>query len=299
MRARVSAKAGSGTGAGARAEERAESGAGTRADVGAGAASVARPMVGAGVEASMGTGISSGVGAGAGVGAGTGAQGGEVTTDISMLQESESYVYLTHPLKIILLVLPLVFVACSVCEKVPVSQADGMLESLNSGYGILNTTLRDEQHLKIIRLTKGIVTFTSISKPTRQIIDDIAQTSSAAVEKLEQLASLSPSIQLDIEKHGQVEQMTRDAIRITTAKEFIASKDDFELKLLISQSLALRYISHLAKELHVIETNSTRRVWLAALSEQYENLYLRVLSRLKVAFTNDCTRQGCKATGVA
>jgi len=207
--------------------------------------------------------------------------------------------HLTHQVKIILLVQILVLVACSVCEKDPVPQTDGMLEPLNSGYGILNTTLRDEQHLKIIRLTKGIVTFTSISKPTRQIIDDIAQTSSTAVEKLEQLASLSPIIKLDIEKRGQVEQLTRDAIRITTAKEFISSKEDFELKLLISQSLALRYLVHLTKELHDIETNSKRKVWLASLSGQYEKLYLRVLSRLKVAFTNDCTLQGCKAGGVA
>jgi len=74
----------------------------------------------------------------------------------------------------------------------------------------------------------------SISKPTRQIIDDISKTSSAAVDKLEKLASLSPLIKLDTEKDGQVEQMTRDAIRTTTAKEFLASKEDFELKLLIS-----------------------------------------------------------------
>jgi hypothetical protein len=163
----------------------------------------------------------------------------------------------------------------------------------------LSTTLRDEQHLKIIRFTKSILTFKSISKPTRQIIDDIAQTSSAAVEKLEQLASLSPLIELDTEKGGHVEQMTRDVIRITTAKEFLASKEDFELTLLISQSLALRCLVHLTKELHVIETNSKRKVWLAALSVQYEKLYFRVLSRLKVAFTNDCTLQGCKAAGVA
>jgi hypothetical protein len=216
-----------------------------------------------------------------------------------MLYEFKSYMNLTRPVKIILLVQILVLVACSVCEKVPVTQTGGVLESLNSGYGILNTTLRDEQHLKIIRLTKGIVTFTSISKPTRQIIDDIAQTSSAAAQKLEQLASLSPSIKFDTEMEGQIEQLTRDAIRLTTAKEFIASEEDFELKLLISQSLALRYLAHLTKELHVIETNSERKVWLAALSEQYEKLYLRVLSRLKVAFTNGWTLQGCSATGVA
>jgi hypothetical protein len=191
--------------------------------------------------------------------------------------------YLTRPLKIILLVLNLTLVACSVCEKTPVSQTDNMLDSLNSGYSILYTTLRDEQHLKIIRLTKSFVTFKSISKPTRQIIDDISKTSSSAVDKLEKLVSLSPLIKLDTEKDGKIEQMTRDAIRTTTAKEFLASKEDFELKLLISQSLALRYITHLTKELHAIEMNSKRKVWLAKLSDRYEKLYRRVLSRLKVA----------------
>ena len=191
--------------------------------------------------------------------------------------------YLTHSPGIILLILALALVACNDHRKDPVSHNDATSQSLNVGYDTLRATLRDEQHLKTIRLTKTIVSLKSISEPTKQIIDDIAQTSATALEELELLASLTPGIIFDIERLGQIDQMTRDAIRITTAKEFLTSKEDFEVRLLVSQTQALRFISHLTKELHAVETNAKRKEWLGTISEQYEKLYLRVLSRLKIA----------------
>lgn len=203
--------------------------------------------------------------------------------NLSTYPESKPYMYVTRPLKITLLILTLALVACNDHGKAPIPHTDGTLQSLNVGYGILYNTLRDEQYLKTIRLTKTIVTFKNISEPTRQIIDEIAQTSSAALEKLKQFASQAPVITFDTGKDGQIEQLTRDALRVTTAKEFLTSKEDFELILLISQTQALRFISHLTKELQVIETNTKRKVWLGKLTDQYEKLYIRVLSRMKIA----------------
>jgi len=190
---------------------------------------------------------------------------------------------LTHSRGITLLILALALVACIDDGKDPVSHSDTTLQSLNVGYDILRDTLRDEQHLKTIRYTKTIVTFKSISEPTKQVIDDIAQTSAVALEELEQLASLTPGIIFDIDRAGQIQQMTRDALRITTAKEFLTSKEDFEVRLLVSQTQALRFISHVTKELSDIETNTKRKEWLEIISDQFEKLYFRVLSRLKVA----------------
>lgn len=190
--------------------------------------------------------------------------------------------YLNRPLGITLLILALALVACTDRED-PVSRSDATPQSLNVGYSILRATLRDEQHLKTIRFTKTIVTFKSISEPTKQVIDDIAQTSAVVLDELEKLASLTPGIVFDIERVGQIDQMTRDALRVTTAKEFLTSKEDFEVRLLVSQTQALRFISHLANELHIIETNSKRKEWLGTISDQYEKFYLRVLSRLKIA----------------
>jgi hypothetical protein len=190
---------------------------------------------------------------------------------------------LTYSLGITLLVLAMALVACIDDGKDPVSHSDVTPQSLNVGYDILRDTLRDEQHLKTIRYTKTIVTFKSISEDTEQVIDDIAQTSAVALKELEQLASLTPRIIFDINGAGQIEQMTRDALRITTAKEFLTSKEDFEVRLIVSQTQALRFISHVTKELSDIETNTKRKEWLGMISDQFEILYLRVLSRLKVA----------------
>ena len=191
--------------------------------------------------------------------------------------------YLTHPLKITLLMLILAIAACDGRDEVPIQHADSTIQSLNAGYGILHATLSDEHHLKTIRLAKAIVTFKSISEPTRLVIDNIAQTSSAALDELDKLASLSPEIMLEENNEGQIERATRDALRITTVKELFTSKEDFEVILLISQLQALRIVSHLANELHEIEENASRKAWLATISDQFEKLYLRVLSRLKIA----------------
>ena len=191
--------------------------------------------------------------------------------------------YLTRPLKITLLMLILAIAACDGRDEVPVRHTDSTIQSLNAGYGILHTTLSDEHHLKTIRIAKAIVTFKSISEPTRLVIDDIAQISSTALEELEKLASLPPEIMLVENNKGQIERATRDAFRITTVKELFTSKEDFEVILLISQLQALRIVSHLANELHEIEENASRKDWLATISDQFEKLYLRVLSRLKIA----------------
>jgi len=189
----------------------------------------------------------------------------------------------SHPYKLAFLIVVLALVACDGHGKTAVSQSDDTRRSLNSGYVILHTMLRDQQYLKTIRLTKTLVTFQSVSEPTRKIVDAIAQTSSTALDELERLASEAPKIDLDAGKDTGIEQMTRDALRTTTAKEYLTSKKDFELVLLISQIQVLRYITHLAMELKVIETNDSRRAWLDTLSGRIEKLYLRVLSRLKVA----------------
>jgi len=189
----------------------------------------------------------------------------------------------SRPIQIILLLLILSLVACNDPAKAPGSHAGSAHQSLTTGYGILKTTLGDEQHLKTIRLTKALISFKPVSEPTREIIDDIAQTSAAALEELEQLVSLSPEITFETGEDEQIEQKTRNALRITTAKEFVTSKENFEVILLISQTQALRFISHLSKELNNIETNSKRKVWLRTISDKFENLYLRTLSRLKTA----------------
>ncbi|MGD8310980.1 MAG: hypothetical protein PVJ66_00165 [Gammaproteobacteria bacterium] len=202
-------------------------------------------------------------------------------TGIPPFPGSKAYRYSARLALTTLLMLGLA--ACSDHARAPAPHAGAALQELNAGYAILRTILGDEQYLKVIRLTKGIVSFKSVSESTRQVIDDIAQTASAAHEELERLASLSPEIIFASGEGAVIEQITLRALRITTAKEFLASKENFEVILLVSQTQALRLVSHLAGELQDIETNPRRKAWLEELANRFEKLYARTLARLKVS----------------
>ena len=63
----------------------------------------------------------------------------------SSLPESNPSIYLIRPLKITLLVLTLTLGACDDHVNAPAQHTDGTLQSLNTDYGILHTTLAHYQ----------------------------------------------------------------------------------------------------------------------------------------------------------
>ncbi len=60
--------------------------------------------------------------------------------------------------------------------------------SHSSGYSVLRLLLGDEQYLTAIRRTKMIFTFSSISDNSIELIDNIAESSEQAIDKLDELA---------------------------------------------------------------------------------------------------------------
>ena len=129
---------------------------------------------------------------------------------------------------------------------------------LTSGYSVLKLLLEDEQHLTTIRHIKAIIAFGGINESSKKIIDDIADSSSAALENLEQLASNQPSISFTSFADKKIGKATLDSMRMATAKDFLFNGDSFEKDLLISQTQVLKVISHLAKELAEQESNAKR-----------------------------------------
>ena len=154
--------------------------------------------------------------------------------------------------------------------------------NLNDGYSALKLFLEDEQYLTLIRRTKSVLTFSSISEPSRKLIDEIADASEKALDELERMTAYSPHITIeDISEHT-IAKATLDSMRLETAKEFLVSGEEFEKSLLVSQMQVLRVISHLAKQLEQNEANAKRKVWLKQLAAQYEKYYKQVFARLSV-----------------
>jgi hypothetical protein len=154
--------------------------------------------------------------------------------------------------------------------------------NLNTGYSALALFLQDEQYLTIIRRTKAVLMFEGISESSKQLVDNISETSAKALEQLEYLASSNPGIKVEGFPRDSIITTTMDAMRMTAAKELLFNSDDFEKNLLLSQVQILRVISHLAREIQHQEPNLKRKDWLGKLAEHYEGYYRQVYARISI-----------------
>ncbi len=154
--------------------------------------------------------------------------------------------------------------------------------NINFGYSALRLFLADEQHLTTIRRVKTVITLEGVSKTTKKLIDEIADSSERALEELDGLAPAKPAIVFHEFDDDFIGKATLDSMRYATAKDFLFDGDDFEKNLLVSQAQVLRLISHLAGQLEKEEANPKRKAWLNKLSLRYEAYYQRVFARISV-----------------
>lgn len=156
--------------------------------------------------------------------------------------------------------------------------------SRDIGYDVLRTLLGDEQHIDTLSLVKTVINLRRISDLTRSLVDDIAAASAASLEDIDRLAGLDPPLVSGESSPDELDQAVIDTLRMTTATNLLmASGDDFELLLIVSQIQALRLISHLSDELRKIDPNPARQAWLTRLAARYEQFYSRAVARLSLA----------------
>lgn len=168
------------------------------------------------------------------------------------------------------------------CERLCPARTAG--QPRDTGYAVLQKLLGDEEHVKTLRIVKSVVTLHKSSAATSALIDDIARVSAAGLADLERLVTLQPAIDPDVSSEERLGNGILDALRVATARDLIlASGDEFEVNLVISQTQALRLITQLLKELQAIDPNPRRRSWLDGLAGKYEKLYSRAMARLSVS----------------
>jgi len=151
-----------------------------------------------------------------------------------------------------------------------------------AGYSALKLFLEDEQYLTAIRRTKMVISFSGISDKSEKLIDKISDSSEQAIEELEKLATVKPSIIFEEFSDKTIGKATLDSLRMTTAKEFLLESENFEKNLLLSQLNILRVISHLAEQLEEKETSTKRKAWLNKLANRYENYYQQIHARITI-----------------
>jgi hypothetical protein len=143
----------------------------------------------------------------------------------------------------------------------------------NNCCSLLYDLLQDEKNVSKLLIIKG-------ERPeVNRLIKEISSAAAAGVKKLEELAKPDPRLNLRASGLPAGERATRDAISKTRTRELLlASGDDFELKLLLTQLEALSYASHLAKVAAKNEPQPDRAREFTGLSDEMQRLYSQVLA---------------------
>ena len=151
----------------------------------------------------------------------------------------------------------------------------GAQSTRNNCYSLLHQLLDDQKNVSVLRFIKRE------QADVKNLVKKIAVNSATGAKLLEDFARQDPSIHLDDLRLPPGEEATRAAIAATRKKELLSQIGDrFELSLLLTQTEALSYASHLAKVAGENEPQRDRARALAGVSEDMRNLYQEVFALL-------------------
>ena len=152
---------------------------------------------------------------------------------------------------------------------------------LSEGYGLLHALLAKQGGVDGILIVKGA------SGPGKDLIRRIAVASRDGAERIRGFAREDDRLRVDWTGLREVEQRARDQIEGATGKELLFSGDDFEVRLLLTQSEATRYAVGLARVLLKIDRDEQRNQWLLDFVAGYDELRQEVVRRLAVVEGED------------
>jgi hypothetical protein len=165
--------------------------------------------------------------------------------------------------------------------QMPVLPADstgsaGKIEVRNNAASLLAGLLGDEKNVDKILIIKHN------SAALGQLMKSISKTAGAGEEELETLAKNDKNLNLHALQLPPGETATRAAIKKTKEHELLlTSGDKFELNLLLTQTDALDYGSHLARIAAENTTSPEEQRQFHSLDVQLGNLFSRVVAEIR------------------
>jgi hypothetical protein len=142
----------------------------------------------------------------------------------------------------------------------------------NQAYSILYQLMSDESNVSKLLLIK------KESQDVGVLLKDISRVAGEAAKQMEAFSKADTRLHLNMPGLPVAEKEARDLIGKTRAKELIAkSGEKFELRVLLTQTEALSYGSHLAVITQAHDADPARKKFLGDLSLQLQNLHQRVI----------------------
>jgi hypothetical protein len=149
---------------------------------------------------------------------------------------------------------------------------DAQFAMRNQGYGLLYSLVSDEKNVSKLLLIK------KEKSDLGDLIRDISRLTGEMAAQLEAFEKADPHLHLNFTGLPKAEQETRDLIGKTRAKELISKGGEkFEVRLLLTQSEALSYGTHLAVIVQSMEGGAARKKFLGDSSAKLGELHQRVI----------------------
>ncbi|MFA7238422.1 MAG: hypothetical protein WC058_16315 [Phycisphaeraceae bacterium] len=127
-----------------------------------------------------------------------------------------------------------------------------------------------------------LLIFKTVDPPVKQAIDEFARQCAEAAKQIRQFAENDPSIDLNAAWLTPIEQQTRAGIESDTSTALLTGfGKEFQTHLLISQTDAAQYGSHLAASIAKLDDNQTRKKYLNDLSDQLAKTHKQLFKLLE------------------
>jgi hypothetical protein len=169
--------------------------------------------------------------------------------------------------------------ACLVACAGPPPPAAPAAPAARNGYALLFEILGQEKDVSKILVIHGE------RDEVQALIDEIAETTGAACDRLEELGEADPHLNLKDTGLPSAEVATREAVKDTRTKLLVTdSGKEFELQLLLAQNEALSYSSHLAEVLARAEPDADRLAFVRQLYKDLSRLQQELLALVRASY---------------
>jgi hypothetical protein len=169
----------------------------------------------------------------------------------------------------------LILAGCQSPPNKPAPGSQGAQSTRNNSYSLLHQLLDEQKNVSLLRFIKRE------DSDVKILIKKIASDSRSGAKLLERFAKEDPTLSLVDIGLPPGEVATREAIASTKKKELLGKTGEpFEFSLLLTQTEALRYGSHLAKVASENEPQPARSRALTDMSAEMEKLYGQVIEML-------------------
>jgi hypothetical protein len=156
------------------------------------------------------------------------------------------------------------------------SDKDNKVEVRNNAASLLHDLLGDEKNVSKILIIKHN------SPQLGKVIKDVSKTAGDGSDKLEEMAKSDKTLNLHALQLPPGEIATREAVSKTKEHELLlTSGTTFELNLLLTQTEALSYGSHLAKIAAENSASPEEQHEFHALDVALDNLYKQVVEQIR------------------